>query len=87
IAVGIGTIGAAWLQKRDYHMLLEFLKEYGIDINPKRRGITEVMFVRAWMYAREVRKERYTILNNMEMMPRRMREDIFKELYALMSGI
>ena len=87
IAVGIGTIGAAWLQKRDYHMLLEFLKEYGIDINPKRRGITEVMFVRAWMYAREVRKERYTILNNMEMMPRRMREDIFKELYAMMSGI
>ena len=87
IAVGIGTIGAAWLQKREYHMLLEFLKEYGIDINPKRRGITEVMFVRAWMYAREVRKERYTILNNMEMMPRRMREDIFKELYALMSGI
>ena len=87
IAVGIGTIGAAWLQKRDYRMLLEFLKAYGIDINPKRRGITEVMFVRAWLYAREVRKERYTILNNMEMMPRRMREDVFKELYALMCAI
>ena len=87
IVVGIGTIGAAWLQKRDYRMLLEFLKEYGIDINPKHRGITEVMFVRAWLFAREVRKERYTVLNNMEMMPKRMREDMFKELYALMCRI
>ena len=87
IVVGIGTIGAAWLQKRDYHMLLDFLREYGIDVNPKRRGITEVMFVRAWLFAREVRKERYTILNNMEMMPRRMREDVFKELYALMCEV
>ena len=87
IVVGIGTIGAAWLQKRDYRMLLEFLNEYGIDINPKHRGITEVMFVRAWLLAREVRKERYTVLNNMEMMPKRMREDMFKELYALMCRI
>ena len=87
IAVGIGTIGAAWLQKRDYRMLLDFLKEYGIDINPKRRGITEVMFVRAWLLAREVRKDRYTILNNMEMMPKRMKEDMFKELYAMMCRI
>ena len=87
IAVGIGTIGAAWLQKRDYRMLLEFLKEYGIDINPKRRGITEVMFVRAWLFAREVRKERYTVLNNLEMMPKRMKEDMFKELYTLMCRI
>ena len=87
IVVGIGTIGAAWLQKRDYRMLLEFLKEYGIDINPKHRGITEVMFVRAWLFAREVRKERYTVLNNMEMMPKRMKEDMFKELYAMMCRI
>ena len=87
IAVGIGTIGAAWLQKRDYRMLIDFLKEYGIDINPKRRGITEVMFVRAWLFARDVGKDRYTILDNMEMMPRRMKEEVFKELYALMCKI
>ena len=68
-------------------MLLEFLKEYGIDINPKHRGITEVMFVRAWLFAREVRKERYTVLNNMDMMPKRMKEDMFKELYAMMCRI
>jgi len=87
IVVGIGTIGAAWLQKRDYRMLLEFLKEYDIDINPKRRGITEVMFVRAWLYAREVGNDRYTILDNMEMMPRRMKEEAFKEIYAMMCRI
>lgn len=84
IVVGIGTIGAAWLQKRDYRMLVDFLKEYGININPKRRGITEVMFVRAWMFAREVGKDRYTILDNLEMMPRRMKEELFRELYAVM---
>ena len=68
-------------------MLIDFLKEYGIDINPKRRGITEVMFVRAWLFARDVGKDRYTILDNMEMMPRRMKEEVFKELYALMCKI
>jgi len=87
IVVGIGTIGAAWLQKRDYRMLLDFLKEYGIDINPKRRGITEVMFVRAWLFARETGKDRYTILDNMEMMPRRMKEEAFKEIYSMMCKI
>jgi glycerol-1-phosphate dehydrogenase [NAD(P)+] len=45
------------------------------------------MFVKAWLFAREVRKERYTVLNNKEMMPRRMREDMFKELYAMMCRI
>lgn len=87
IVVGIGTIGAAWLQKRDYQIPLDFLKAYGIDINPERRGITEEMFVNAWSFAREVRKERYTILNTMDIEPERYRKDRFKEIYDFMRKI
>ena len=84
IVVGIGTIGAAMLQGRDYTILVDLLKSYGIDLNPARRGITEEMFVKAWVYAKDVRKERYTILNTMEMMPKQYRIEKFREMYRIM---
>lgn len=79
IVVAIGTIGACILQGRSYTSLLAFLKAYGIDINPEHRGITREMFVRAWLYAPQVRKERYTILNKTDMQPER-----FEKIYELM---
>ena len=50
----LSLIHISWLQKRDYQIPLDFLKAYGIDINPERRGITEEMFVNAWSFARPV---------------------------------
>ena len=41
----------------------------------------------AWSFAREVRKERYTILNTMDMEPERYRKDRFKEIYDFMRKI
>ncbi len=79
IVVGMGTIGAAWLQNRDYRTLVDFLKAYDIDINPARRGVTEEMFVKAWLMAPEVRKDRYTVLNTLD-----MDSEKFRELYRLM---
>lgn len=67
IVVAIGTIGACILQGRPYQPLVAFLKAYGIDINPEHRGITREMFIKAWLYAPTVRKERYTILNKTQL--------------------
>lgn len=85
IVVGIGTIGACLLQGRSTDLLLDLLRAYDIDINPAHRGITEDMFVKAWMFAKEVRKERYTILNTMDMMPKQYRLERFRQLYRAMS--
>lgn len=79
IVVAIGTIGACILQNRPYKPLLAFLKAYGIDINPQHRGITEEMFVKAWLYAPKVRQERYTILNQTE-----ITSEKFQKIYQLM---
>lgn len=87
IVVGLGTIGAAYLQKRDYHIPVDFLKAYGIDVNPARRGITEEMFVNAWSFAREVRKDRYTVLNTMDLEPEWFRKERFKEIYKVMRSL
>jgi glycerol-1-phosphate dehydrogenase [NAD(P)+] len=79
IVVAIGTIGACVFQGRPYQPLLAFLKAYGIDINPGHRGISREMFSKAWLYAPEVRKERYTILNKCE-----LTEAKLNQLYDMM---
>jgi glycerol-1-phosphate dehydrogenase [NAD(P)+] len=79
IAVAVGTIGACILQGRDYRPLLEFLQAYGIDINPQKLGISREMFVQAWLYAPQVRKNRYTILNKISLSVERL-----EKIYALM---
>lgn len=63
ILVAVGSIAACDLQGRDYHVLLDFLQAYNVIVNPSKRGITKEQFVKAWLFAPEVRKDRYTILN------------------------
>ena len=79
IVVAIGTIGACILQGRPYQPLVAFLKAYGIDINPEHRGITREMFIKAWLYAPTVRKERYTILNKTQ-----LNAEKFNKIYDVM---
>ena len=79
ILVGMGSVVSCKLQGRDHHVVLDFLKAYDISVNPKKLGITEDMFIKAWMFAREVRKERYTILNKIN-----LTEELFRQLYVAM---
>ncbi|MGI6262428.1 MAG: iron-containing alcohol dehydrogenase family protein [Succiniclasticum sp.] len=85
IVVGIGTIGACILQGRDPGLLVDLLHSYGIDCHPAHWGITEDMFVKAWMFAREVRKERYSILNTMDALSTQDRLERFRQLYHAQS--
>ena len=75
----MGSVVACKLQGRDHHVVLNFLKAYDISVNPAKHGITEDMFIKAWMFAREVRKERYTILNKIN-----LTEELFRQLYVTM---
>lgn len=79
ILVAIGSIAACALQQRDYKLLLGFLAAYGVSANPKKHGVTEEQFVKAWMFAPQVRKDRYTILNKIT-----LSEDLFSSLYQQM---
>lgn len=82
ILVGMGSIAACDLQKRDYHVLLSFLDAYQVSVNPEKRGVTEEQFVKAWLYAPQVRKDRYTILNKIN-----LSEQYFRKFYHLMNRI
>ncbi|CDB35346.1 iron-containing alcohol dehydrogenase family protein [Phascolarctobacterium sp. ET69] len=79
ILVGMGSVVSCKLQGRDHHVVLDFLKAYDISVNPAKLGITEDMFIKAWMFAKEVRKERYTILNKIN-----LTEELFRQLYVAM---
>lgn len=79
ILVAMGSITACLLQQRDYKILLGFLDAYKVSANPQRHGVTEEQFVQAWMFAPQVRKDRYTILNKIE-----MNEALFHQYYQQM---
>lgn len=76
MAVALGSVVACMLQKRDYHLLLDYLKVYQISIKPLQWGITKEIFVDAWLKAKDTRKERYTILNEINL-SRELLEDIY----------
>lgn len=67
MAVALGSVVACMLQQRDYKLLLAYLKAYDISIKPMQWGITKEIFVNAWLTAKETRKDRYTILNEVEL--------------------
>ena len=75
ILVALGSVVACRLQGRDHHILLDFLEAYDISVSPKTLNITEEEFIKAWMFAKEVRK-RYTILNKINLQP-----EIFRQMY------
>ena len=79
ILVAMGSVVACKLQGRDHRVVLNFLKAYDVSVNPAKHGITEDMFIKAWMFAKEVRKERYTILNKIN-----LTEELFRQLYVTM---
>lgn len=76
ILVALGSIVACKLQCRDNSILLDYLKSYDISVNPMKLGISKHNFIDAWMYAKETRKERFTVLNTID-----LSKSIFDEIY------
>jgi len=60
---GVGAIMMAKLQGIDWERIRSFLQEIGAPSNARELGIEDKHIVKALVKAREIRRERYTILN------------------------
>ncbi len=81
--VALGAIVSAYLQNRDYQMLINLLKRYNINVSPDNLKLNYEEFIDCWMHAKESRKNRYTILNEIE------DEELntkLKEIYNIIKG-
>jgi glycerol-1-phosphate dehydrogenase [NAD(P)+] len=63
---GFGSIITAYLQGQDWQRIKDSLGTIGAPVTLDQLGITEEMFVKAFLEARNIRKERYTILDEAE---------------------
>ena len=66
LQVALGAVVSAYLQDRDYKMLIELLKKYEINIKPSNLGLTYNEYENCWKNAKESRKDRYTILDEIK---------------------
>ncbi len=64
--VALGAIVSAYLQNRDYKMLINLLKRYNINVSPDNLKLNYEEFINCWIHAKESRKDRYTILDEIE---------------------
>lgn len=76
MAVALGSLVSCRLQGRDDSLLQAVLHAYGMDMDPMNWGITKEIFTDAWMRAADTRKDRYTVLNEVE-----LTEELLHEIY------
>ena len=66
IQVALGTIAMLKLLDKDYTMLLNYVKKFKVDLNPKNLGITRETFILCMQKASSMRN-RYTYLNEVDL--------------------
>lgn len=67
IQVALGTIAMLKILDLEYGEVLKYLTKFGVDINPFHLGIDKDTFVYCFQHAKEMRKERYTYLNELDL--------------------
>lgn len=76
MAVALGSLVSCRLQGRDDSLLRSVLEAYGMDMDPMNWGITKEIFTDAWMRAADTRKDRHTILNEIN-----LTQELLSEIY------
>lgn len=76
MAVALGSLVSCRLQGRDVARLEKVLRAYHMDMDPMNWGITKEIFTDAWMRAADTRKDRHTVLNEVE-----LTEEMLLEIY------
>lgn len=76
IQVALGTIAILKLLNFEYKHLLNYLNRFKVDINPKRLGIKQDIFVKCMQNATKMRDNRYTYLHEIN-----LDTQILKNLY------
>ena len=79
IQVALGTIAMLKAIKKEYKDLLNYLKKFGVDINPVHLGIDEETFVLCMQNASSMRKGRYTYLDELDLSDNALRK-LYREL-------
>lgn len=79
IQVALGTVAVLKLIGLDQKPVVDYLKRFGVDINPARLGISEEVFIYCMQHATEMRANRYTYLHEADLSTNRL-SGIYKEI-------
>ena len=74
MATAMGSLVSSRLQGQDVERLEKIVRAYGMDLRPMNWGITKEIFIDAWLRAADTRKDRYTILNEVDLTEQRLGE-------------
>lgn len=79
IQVALGTVAVLKLIGRDYSKVLNYLKVFQVDVNPRRLGISEELFIHCMKNATKMRSNRYTYMNEANLEEEKLHK-IYSEL-------
>lgn len=79
IQVALGTVAILKLLEEDINEVLEYLNRFSVEINPKKLNISQEEFVHCMQKATDMRKNRYTCLNELDLSKNRL-EKVYKNL-------
>ena len=79
LQVALGTVTMLKIINQDYSKVIDYLKKFDININPKNLNISEEDFIKCMIEAPKMRTNRYTYLNEIELKEENLRK-IYKEL-------
>jgi glycerol-1-phosphate dehydrogenase [NAD(P)+] len=80
--VGLGTLIMAKLHEMDWQKFKEIMQVVGLPTNAEQIKIPEEILIKSLAYAKEIRKDRYTILNKLDLSESKAKE-ILKEVNVI----
>ncbi len=83
LQVALGTVSMLKLIGHDCDDVVDYLKKFEVDVNPRTLEIDEETFVYCMQNARQMRTNRYTYLNDADLSTERLKS-IYKELVELL---
>lgn len=81
IQTGLGTVAVLKLIDEDLTQIVDYLKRFEVDINPKHLGIDEETFIYCFQNAVSMRVNRYTYLHEVDLCTERLK-NIYRWLTA-----
>ncbi|MBQ9419436.1 MAG: iron-containing alcohol dehydrogenase [Synergistaceae bacterium] len=79
LQVALGTVAVLKLIDHSYDEVVDYLRKFNVDINPKHLEINLETFIECMQMATTIRKDRYTYLNEIDLSRKRLTK-IYSEL-------
>ncbi len=81
--VALGTVSVLMIIGKDPSKVINYLKKFDVDINPRSMGISESTFIYCMQHATEMRSNRYTYLHEADLSDDKLKtiyNELIKEL-------